>query len=136
MKELLVSGLVTAILMGLSHLFGVMSAQQLKAALGWGALAVAAVVLLAFVALAVYSWIRFRPLRKKEPGTDYVYLKTSGTVRELSSDEQEHLNEKFLPGDGARPYIIFSYEEKPHWPGFIPRRRVPTRILIQPNPQS
>ena len=75
----------------------------------------------------------FVPLRRKEPGFEYVYVKDDGSVRELDKSEEVYLREEFHPNDGARPYIKFSYKELTpdgKISGFIARRRVPAKISI------
>jgi hypothetical protein len=83
-----------------------------------------------------YFYLRyFIPLRKKEPGFEYVYVEDDGTVREVSEDEQNYLNTHFHPGDGARPYKKMRYNSRNGWgnlSGFIPRRRVPRQLPIGP----
>jgi len=83
-------------------------------------------------------------LRRKLHSTDgdefeYVYVNQDGSVRELSPKEKEYLHEKFLPGDGARPYIKDSHKSLDGWgsmSGFLPRQKVPANIAINPvNPQ-
>jgi hypothetical protein len=74
-----------------------------------------------------------------EGAFEYVYVNQDGSVRELSPNEQAYLEEEFSPFDGARPYIKSSYESPDGWgsmSGFIPRKKVPTDISIEPvNPQ-
>jgi hypothetical protein len=70
---------------------------------------------------------------------EYVYVNQDGTVRELSEDERRYLSQGFSPSDGARPYIKLFYRSRDGWgsrSGFLPRKRVPSRITIEPvNPQ-
>lgn len=79
------------------------------------------------------------PLRKKEPGFEYVYVEEDGSVRELFRDEIEYLNTEFDPTDSGRPYIKSSYNKKTPdnkiW-GFIRRQDVPRRINIKPIDQT
>lgn len=66
---------------------------------------------------------------------DFVYVNQDGSVRELSPDEREYLSKDFHPADGARPYIKSSYESEDGWgsvSGFLPRKRVPGRIAVEP----
>ena len=87
-----------------------------------------------------YFYLRyFIPLRKKEPGFEYVYVEDDGTVHEVSEDDQNYLNTYFSPGDGNRPSIKTWYRGRNGWgsiSGFIPRRRVPRRIVIGPYNQA
>jgi hypothetical protein len=99
----------------------------------------AALVISLFISLTIvfsYFYLRyFIPLRKKEPGFEYVYVEDDGTVREVSEDDQNYLNTHFHPGDGARPYIKTQYKSRNGWgniSGFISRRRVPRRLPIGP----
>lgn len=93
------------------------------------------VIFISLGVFIVYLYIRyFAPLRKRENGFPYVYVENEGTVRELDEEEQEYLNEKFHPNDGARPYIKSHYDQltpdgKLH--GYLPRRRVPFWIKIR-----
>jgi hypothetical protein len=76
----------------------------------------------------------FVPLRPKENGFEFVYVKDDGTVRELYSDEIEYLSEEFEPTDGARPYIKNRYKSltpDKKLSGFIQRNRVPKRLRIE-----
>lgn len=74
------------------------------------------------------------PLRKKEPGFEYVHVDEDGTVRELYKDEIEYLKDELHPNDSSRPYIKASYKQltpdNKIW-GFIRRRRVPKNIVIR-----
>jgi hypothetical protein len=83
-----------------------------------------------------WSFLR-RSRRHKESGFRYVYVNRDGSARELTSDEQEYLNEEFSGGDGARPYLKFRYESLTpdgRISGFLERRQLPARIEIQPPP--
>ena len=86
--------------------------------------------------------MRFRRRKRRsadEGAFEYVYVNQDGSVRELSPNEQEYLEKRFSPFDGARPYIKSSYESLDGWgsmSGFIPRKEIPTDIRIDPvNPQ-
>jgi hypothetical protein len=74
-----------------------------------------------------------------EGAFEYVYVNQDGSVREVSPNEQEYLEEEFSPYDGARPYTKSSYESLDGWgsmSGFIPRNMIPTGTRIDPvNPQ-
>lgn len=90
---------------------------------------IATVTLLGFILKIVYDF----PIRKREPGFEYVHVELDGSVRELDDDEKKYLQEEFHPNDGARPYIKSSYNQKTpdgKISGFIKRRRVPQHILI------
>ena len=66
---------------------------------------------------------------------EFVYVNQDGSVRELSRDEREYLSRYFLPGDSGRPYIKTSYKSQDGWgsiSGFLPRKRLPRRILVEP----
>ena len=66
---------------------------------------------------------------------EFVYVNQDGSVRELSLDEREYLSQDFHPGDGGRPYIKSSYESQDGWgsiSGFVLRKRVPGRIVVEP----
>lgn len=101
----------------------------------WVALVLSLAVSLTII--ASYFYLRyFVPLRKKEPGFEFVYVEDDGKVREVSEDDQRYLNTAFWPGDGGRPYIKTRYQNRDGWgsvSGFIPRRRVPRRIAISPH---
>ena len=71
--------------------------------------------------------------RSKDDNYRYISVEDDGTAREVTSDEKEYLETKFLPGDGARPYIKSCYEEANGWgsmSGFLPRRQLPKNIPI------
>ena len=84
-------------------------------------------------AFAVWFAIKTRPLRRREPGFEYIYVEDDGNARELDADEAEYLNTKFLPGDGARPYIKFRYESLTpdgRLSGYLRRRQLPKGIPV------
>ena len=65
----------------------------------------------------------------------YIYVNQDGTVRELSPREKDYLSESFSPADSGRPYIKRFYEGLNGWgsmSGFMLRRKVPSKIRIQP----
>ncbi len=75
----------------------------------------------------------FAPLRKKEAGTEFVYVEADGSVRELHQQEIDYLNAPFNYNDGARPILKKRYDEKNtdgKISGFILRQRVPRHIKI------
>jgi hypothetical protein len=66
---------------------------------------------------------------------DFVYVNQDGTARELSSDERDYLETEFPPGDGGRPYIKGTYNDRDGWgsiSGFLLRRRLPSSITVKP----
>lgn len=66
---------------------------------------------------------------------DFIYVNQDGSVRELSSDEQEFLSQSFHPADGGRPYIKSSHNSQDGWgsiSGFLPRSKVPRGVVIEP----
>jgi hypothetical protein len=68
-------------------------------------------------------------------GDEYVYVNQDGTVRELCEDERRYLETDFSPADGARPYIKLFYRSRNGWgsrSGFLLRKKVPSRIAIEP----
>lgn len=94
-------------------------------------------IALALGAFATWFAIQTRPRRKEEPGFKYILINDDGSARELGAEEREYLNTKFLPGDGARPYIKFRYESLTpdgRLTGFLRRRQLPKRIQINKNP--
>jgi len=83
-------------------------------------------------ALIVYFKLIY-PLRKKEPGYDFVFVENDGTVRELNFAEVEFLERPFITDNPARPKIKRRYDEKNEnggLAGFIKRTRVPKQINI------
>ncbi|MGD0897160.1 MAG: hypothetical protein ABR915_04945 [Thermoguttaceae bacterium] len=67
----------------------------------------------------------------------YVYINEDGSARELHSKEREYLETPFGPGDGARPYVKFRYEDRDGWgslAGFCARSEVPSGALIAAAP--
>ena len=130
MKNVLLNGLFAGLCTLLIELF-------LRAKQPWKFLAHGAAILFSALLLTLFIlYLRhFLPLRRKEKGFEYVYVKEDGTVRELSEDEQVYLKTEFSPGDGARPYIKTRYNGKTMMgsiKGYIERRRVPPRFPIVP----
>jgi hypothetical protein len=85
-------------------------------------------------AVGVVAWM-LRPRRPSEPGFPFVLVRQDGTVRELSAEERNYLSETFAPGDSGRPYVKMVYEGRDLWgsqSGFIRRRDVPARLVIEP----
>lgn len=67
----------------------------------------------------------------------YIHVEKDGTARELHASEREYLETPFQFGDGGRPYVKSSYEEKNGWgeiSGFLKRAEVPVQIQIHPSP--
>jgi hypothetical protein len=95
-------------------------------------------VLFPFVLLWIVSlWVQDLLLSKRWPGSGFKYIKVNddGTARELTKDECNYLMEEFDPGDGARPYVKFGYDEKTpdgRLGGFLKRRHLPSDIVIGP----
>ena len=91
-------------------------------------------LLVIIVSAVVFYYLKyFVPLRRKEPGFEYVYVEDDGSVRELDTTEEVYLSEIFHPNDGAKPYIKYRYKQlTPDGKiiGFIARRRVPAKIPI------
>lgn len=92
-------------------------------------------VFLLFFLFALWFYLKYLiPVRPKEGGYEYVYVKKDGRVREVTNEERKHLEADYLPGDGDRPYVKSSYLDKNGWghiSGYIRRRRVPKRISIE-----
>lgn len=69
-------------------------------------------------------------------GSQFVYVKIDGTIRELTNDEIEYLSEEFHPNDGGRPYIKSYYEEltpdNKIW-GFLLREKIPENMKVKKN---
>jgi len=66
---------------------------------------------------------------------DFVYVNQDGTARELSLDERDYLATEFSPGDGGRPYIKGTYNDRDGWgsiSGFLLRRRLASSITVKP----
>ena len=58
----------------------------------------------------------------------YVYINADGTARELHPDERAWLETEYKGGDGARPYIKDSYDERNGWGernGYLRRASLP-----------
>jgi hypothetical protein len=75
------------------------------------------------------------PRRRNQTGFPLVYVSLDGSVRELSEREKEHVSQKFMFGDGARPWIKPTYRSRDGWgnlSGYVERRRLPSRIAIHP----
>ena len=112
-----------------------LAAAAVAWALGRPLLAIAMVGVLA--ALLVHGgWHGFRARRRRraEPGFPYVTVDDDGGVRELTADEEQYLNTRFEPGNGARPYVKSWYEQRNalgSMRGFLRRDRVPRYIHIK-----
>jgi len=62
---------------------------------------------------------------------DYVVVRDDGSIRDVTPDEQAHLEEGFLPADGDRPYTKTRYRQRTpdgKIGGFLERRDVPRRL--------
>jgi len=95
----------------------------------WSAILIGAVA--SFVGIV---W-RLRRRSGREAGFRFVHVNQDGSVRELSPSECAYLSTEFSGADGGRPYIKTRYESRDGWgslSGFIERRRVPSRIVIEP----
>jgi hypothetical protein len=81
----------------------------------------------------IVVYVRFLPRRKQEPGFDFVYIEKDGSVRELTGDEEDYLNQPFFPGDRNRPQVKKTYEDRidNDISGFILRERIPPHIKIR-----
>ena len=95
------------------------------------------VIVVIIAAFAAWFAFQTRPRRRREPGFEYVWVEDDGGARELDAGEQEYLNTKFEPFDGARPYIKFRYDSltpdgRPS--GYLRRRQLPKKIPIRPAP--
>jgi len=65
----------------------------------------------------------------------YVYVNDDGSARELTAEEQQYLRTEFHPADGGRPYVKSRYGSRTpdgRLSGFLPRRRLPSRVVVQP----
>jgi len=77
---------------------------------------------------------------KDEAGAEpypYIYVNADGSARELHQDERRYLETRFLPMDGARPYVKSSYSQKNGWgkiEGFLKRSDLPGEIEVSPAP--
>lgn len=67
----------------------------------------------------------------------YVYVEESGGVRELHPAERAYLEERFDPGDGARPTTKWRYGSRSldgRRGGFLKRSRLPKKHNVGPAP--
>jgi len=100
----------------------------------WLLIIILVLVAIVLLAIGIYYLRHAIPLRPKESGFEYVYVKEDGTVRELYDNEIEYLEEEFHPNDGNRPYIKSRYKSVTPFDnnisGYIPRKRVPKKIQI------
>jgi hypothetical protein len=81
-----------------------------------------------------FAWLLV-PRRRNQTGFPLVYVSLDGSVRELSEGEKEYVSQRFMVGDGARPWIKPSYRSRDGWgnlSGYVERRRLPSRISIHP----
>jgi hypothetical protein len=75
------------------------------------------------------------PRRRNQTGFPLVYVNLNGSARELSEREKEHVSQKFIFGDDARPWIKPTYRSRDGWGnllGCVERRRLPSRIASHP----
>ena len=79
---------------------------------------------------------------EKDLGTyanHFVYVNEDGSARELTPDEREYLNTKFLPGDSGRPYIKSRYQQLTPdgkiW-GFLLRQKLPHSYIYAADEKS
>lgn len=75
------------------------------------------------------------PRRRSQTGFPLVYVSLDGSVRELSEGEKKYVSQKFMFGDGARPWVKPTYRSVDGWgnlSGYLERRRLPSRIAIHP----
>ena len=76
------------------------------------------------------------PLRKWRDSTfDYVYVDDDGSVRELTTDEEEFFNTAVFPSGDADRFIKSDYEALTadgRVAGYIQRRRLPREIHVAP----
>lgn len=93
------------------------------------------IVAILVIIVSIFYYKNFFPLRPRGKGFEFVFVEEDGSVRELYDDEKTYLNTKFLPSDGARPYIKSSYDEtvieNRKIAGYIRRIRVPKEIHIR-----
>lgn len=64
----------------------------------------------------------------------YVWVDDDGSARELTRDEAEYLGTKFLPGDGARPYVKSRYDARTpdgRLSGFLERSALPPHLSVR-----
>ena len=69
--------------------------------------------------------------RKRDQICGFVMVNDDGSVRELTNEEREYVEDDHLPGDG--PYIKKSYRSLDGWgniSGFILRKRLPKGIQV------
>ena len=101
----------------------------------WLLIIILVLIAIVLLAIGIYYLRYLIPLRPKENGFEYVYVKEGGTVRELYDDEIEYLKEEFVMGDGNRPYIKSRYKSVTpvdnDISGFILRNRVPKKVQIK-----
>ncbi len=67
----------------------------------------------------------------KQTPYPYIYVEDNGTYREIDEEERKYLEERFHPGDGARPYVKFGlYSMTPDGKigGFLKRTKLPRDI--------
>ncbi|MCB0495106.1 MAG: hypothetical protein KDC79_03140 [Cyclobacteriaceae bacterium] len=71
-------------------------------------------VIIIVIAISIIALLIARtfPLRFPSLKSKFVYMEEDGSVRELTKDEKEYLNEDFEYNDGNRPYIKSNYWQK------------------------
>ena len=87
----------------------------------------------------LFLW-KARPRRPRDDNNyRYIKIEDDGKAREVTLAEKEYLETKFLPGDGARPYIKGYYEETnglESLEGFLLRRQLPGNIPVLETPSK
>ena len=69
----------------------------------------------------------------------YVYVEEDGSYRELVAGEKMYLQERFHPGDGARPYVKHAYQSRTpdgKIKGFCARAYLPKGLLPGAVPEA
>lgn len=100
-------------------------------------LGIVGLLVLAVVMYLAWFYWQTRPRRPKEDGYQYIWVEEDGSAREVTADEREYLETKFLPDDSGRPYIKLRYETLDGWgsiSGYLPRRQLPKNIAIAQTP--
>lgn len=106
-----------------------------------GLLAVAFLIRVAFVARHPERYGRGMCVVDAETVGDgpypYVYIEENGDARELHPAERAYLEQRFQPGDGARPTTKWRYGSRSldgRRDGFLKRSRLPRTLEVGPAP--
>jgi hypothetical protein len=78
--------------------------------------------------MATEGYAEVEPWEARQSPYPVIYVNDDGTWRECTASERKHLEEKYHPADGARPYVKDRYGLRTpdgRLSGFLRRRELP-----------